>query len=419
MQLSMLAMMIASSDAGRVRVRDEAVEFGFTGASPKYVACGPSFPRKYASLNSQFKSVRLVGEGANACVYLAKEPKHGNRQIAVKIAHTPTELYIWEDECKKAQRVNAAACQAGSEAVKFAETYLATCIDVGGTDDAPFLIMHAVQGDALARNFEHNLECTACLRPRPQMSEQQMAKICEKHCSDALQSTAEQKSIFAQIVGAISSMHSVGYSHNDLHTGNILVSSASTTRRVSFVDFDEVAPLSFGVYDGSYKQDATVVAMQAALLAGCSNDAQTPIQPENLSQSHRKRRKAALFACLKDKWAVDSRFIAALEAVIDEANDHAESTRVQKLFRTSFIQRNLPAFERPYKHDCGSLKRMLALDSAADSSPECARFCDAREDYGGCHGFACIKGPAQGGCSNQPWVVNEACKKGCDCSAGK
>merc|ERR1712083_550527 len=100
--------------------------------------------------------------------------------------------------------------------MKLAERYLPTCLEVGGTDDAPYIIMHAAPGKGIGSSFK---------------------------------SLAGEKGadVFSQLVGAVTAMHGVGYTHNDLHNQNIVIMNVDAKHpALVFIDFGEVRPLSKG-----------------------------------------------------------------------------------------------------------------------------------------------------------------------------
>merc|ERR1719387_2025432 len=153
--------------------------------------------------------MKYAGAGANGCVMLAKDTQNGGVEVAIKVSKKPGNLKGWQDECRRAQRLHRTACSKGEEALKLAERYLPTCLDVGGTDQAPFIIMHAAEGKGIGS----------------------MASKLPK---------GDRASFFAQSVGAVTAMHGIGFSHNDLHNENVEILYGSST--LVLIDFGEVVP---------------------------------------------------------------------------------------------------------------------------------------------------------------------------------
>merc|ERR1740129_207742 len=92
-----------------------------------------------------------------------------------------------------------------------------------------------------------------------------------------------ERSVFAQLVGALTAMHGVGLSHNDLHNENVVILDRSGGAQVALIDFGEVVPLPQAQYKGGYKQDENLIARVAAELAGCK-DGKYPFHAERISE---------------------------------------------------------------------------------------------------------------------------------------
>merc|ERR1719265_2004207 len=104
-------------------------------------------------------------------------------------------------------------------------------------------------------------------------------------------------SVFAQLVGAVTAMHGIGYSHNDLHDQNVVILDQSTL--VALIDFGETVPLARGKRSGGYKEDENVLARNAAKLARCPADAQYAFNTESISQAQHEARLQRLFPAVK------------------------------------------------------------------------------------------------------------------------
>jgi len=296
--------------------------------------CDLSF---YPDLKGRFEDQRYAGQGANGCVVLAKDKKNGGVEVAVKLAKRGTmKKKTWEDECARSRLLHKKACAAGDEQLLLAERYLPICLEVGGKDGAPFIVMHAAGGKGIG-------EKRSKLRG------------------------VDRVSVFAQIVGALTAMHGVGLSHNDLHNQNVVILARSESPQVVFIDFGEVVPLSQAKYTGGYKQDENIIAREAAELADCKN-AKYPFHAETIDVTKRDERKQALEQCLKEKWGKGEdeqscgKFLRALGEVINEAYSHQHhrktvtSTKVVALYKTSFVQQHQPTLESLFPANlCGSV----------------------------------------------------------------
>merc|ERR1719262_610945 len=121
------------------------------------------------------------------------------------------------------KRLRQAACK-NEEQMKLAERYLPSCLEVGGTNEAPYIIMHAAPPNGIGAAMNH------------------------------LHGSAGAH-VFAQLVGAVTAMHGVGYTHNDLHNQNVVVKMAKDgSAELSLLDFGEVVPLARGGRGGNWKQ---------------------------------------------------------------------------------------------------------------------------------------------------------------------
>merc|ERR550532_3464571 len=135
-----------------------------------------------AALEANYTDQYQVGTGATACVYLAKDTE--GKPVAVKLSKSANKLESWQKECRKMQNLHLNACQTGPEALGLMETYIPTCLEVGGTRNEPYYVMHAA-------------------------GTQRIAKAAR---SNGL-STADQAKVFSQLVAALYALHSQGWGH--------------------------------------------------------------------------------------------------------------------------------------------------------------------------------------------------------------
>jgi len=402
---------------------------------------------KYPGLYSRFKNLKTAGSGANGCVLLANDKQRGGIQVAVKVvkrASTKAKFNDWQDECKRSRRLVEKACTAGEAAHALVERYLPVCLEVGGTFDAPFLVMHAAGGKGLGDSAKGLAE-------------------------------AARPGVFAQMVEAVGLLHGLGASHNDLHNQNVIVLDGKPGTYLAVIDFGEVRKLSAG-HRGGYKQDANLLARWAAKLAGCPKEAEYPFNSEWISVDKKDQRKRALLECLQTKWgsegeAIDA-FLEALGKVIDSAYafQHDKklemtATMVPELLQTQFIQSLLPAPEQFFPSPCGETDEKAKMPETMEepTTPEPPQEAEPAqekvEDFGAADDFAtandhvdfmasiqeegpaeqslppstaaecvtscrkckkgryvCLSGKAVGGCKKAPWGVTHSCSSSCHCA---
>jgi hypothetical protein len=192
--------------------------------------------------------------------------------------------------------------------MKLAERYLPTCLEVGGTDDAPYIIMHAAPGPGIGSSWK------------------------------ALEGKRGAE-VFAQLVGALTAMNSVGYTHNDLHDQNVVIMNVDAKHpALVFIDFGEVVPLSRGRLTGDYKQDETVLAYAAGKLAKCPAEALYGHPKDYNSTKQHKSQKEKLLTCLTSAWKVDEEFLEEFDAVIEEAFERKVPKKVPALYSVAWVQ---------------------------------------------------------------------------------
>lgn len=373
---------------------------------------------RYDELKGRFQKIRYAGAGANGCVILASDSFNHGTEVAIKVSKKPGKLDSWEKECERSKLLHAKACHAGKVQLQLVERYLPICLEVGGTDAAPYMVMHSAAG---------------------------------KGVGEALKSlpSSARIPIFAQMVGALSAMHGIGFSHNDLTNQNVVLLDKPGFLIV-FIDFGETEPLSRAQYKGGYKQDENLIARMAAQLAGCPGEAQYPNQAEVISVEKKDKRKEALFECLQKAWGTEEAdfgtFLERLGDVIDEAYAHQlacpkglDTTRVPALALTPFVQKHQPPLERLFPGaDCassdanGGVVRPVgtATTSAQPTGTRAAEnenSTTGNEKTKGCEAlcqlcpktapmYVCISGKARKGCSKHPWHTAKHCSSSCACS---
>jgi len=365
---------------------------------------------RYPQLEGRFENLVYAGKGANGCVVLANDKDNGNVEVAVKLSKKAGKLASWHSECEQSRSLHEKACTAGHEQLLLAERYLPICLEVGGTDDAPFMVMHAAGGKGIGA---------------------MRSKLRGEY----------RVSVFSQMVGALTAMHGIGLSHNDLHDGNVVILSKPGPL-VAFIDFGEVETLKNANYGGGYKQDENLLARQAAKLADCPSEAQFPFNSEKTHDHHKQHtRKKALMTCLQDKWgkgedeASFSVFLRALGAVVDEAYKHelehgkkhnrndVTKTCVKTLYHTAFVQEHQPPLWSLFP------ARLCAESGSGGQAPDhwlppaedtdkrlddCETACNSCPDKTPM--YVCRDGKKQGECKRKPWKNNDKrCASVCTC----
>jgi len=288
----------------------------------------------HPDFDKDFKNKRVVGSGATACVYLA-ENKQG-QTVAVKVGKGGEgESYSqWVEECNSMQLLRVDACKSskrgniGDTLYNLNAQYIPTCLDIG---------MKELQGKEINYYVMH------------------AAGTLElKDIGDQFNSKAERLSLFAQLVGSVWALHGLDTSHNDLHGGNILISTSTGKPRLALIDFGELSspldpttpvipPSQTWLFD--YKRDGNAIMAWASLLMGCDAIPEFPVVPPG---SELRGRAEEFSQCLKDKWDADGETIAAMEALMDKNSRQFPDQGVKRLFNSPMVQKNLPKFEPTY-----------------------------------------------------------------------
>lgn len=284
-----------------------------------------------AAILSAHQGLHYVGQGANACVYLSDEPPR-----AIKVSKWPSNPTLWSPraECEKGQRLHAAAC-GNEELIAATETYLPTCTGghlAQGPGDDSYIMMHRAGGTAP----------TTILR----LGEGSSHKL----------PPAYQKIVFAELVQAIHTIHSLGFTHNDLHDGNVILdlpdflqsfpwdrhdgtpspAEAPSLPRLAIIDFGEMVPYAQG-WKRDYKRDFNSLWDRTAFLANCPDH-----QARWWSTRGAQQGAEAFVNCLKDQWQIDSQFEETMWVAIHAAMEEADDQHIGDLFNTAFVQSHLP-----------------------------------------------------------------------------
>jgi len=273
-----------------------------------------------SKFGNRFTDIQFAGKGGFGCVSLAKDTKNGNRVVAIKISYKGRGgNSYWKKECKKSQKIHEQACKKGPEVLKMVEAYLPACFESGNKGGMPYMVMHAAGGIGM------NCDCFFSWDRR-------------LHIRDEVKelSKAERVSLFAQGIGALSAMHSVGLAHNDLHFENvqILGKIQKNNNHLALIDFGSSGKWP-GITDihrqggyGAYRADSTFPARHAAELALC---------PE--------ARGDELLKCLKQQWGADDEFLGVMDRVMKEEQAQKPPKSLSALYNTAFVQQHQPTLE--------------------------------------------------------------------------
>jgi RIO-like serine/threonine protein kinase len=369
---------------------------------------------------SRFFELEEAGSGANGCVVVGRDRKYGGRHVAIKVSKKPGKLESWKKECDDMKKLRQAACT-NDVLLKLAERYLPTCLEVGGSDKAPFIIMHAAPGQGIGASFS-GLTVT------------------------------KGEEVFAQLVGAVTAIHGIGYTHNDLHDGNVMIMQPGVAHpKLVLIDFGEVVALDRGTLRGGYKQDETVFAYMAGRLAKCQQQ-ELYGHPQDHNEAQHRIKKEQLLKCLQRNWKISEEAKGALDSVMDEAfkqfqefmdkNARAGPTQTVALYNTEWVQEHHQKLESLFTtpegwcgeetfaveddvvpqrfedtgielEDVQEGNDVEVEDVVTGAEPEtCATpcKCSKKKQY-----YFCLDGQAKNGCSETPWRIGRSCESQCKC----
>jgi len=262
-------------------------------------------------LDNDYHDKRVVGSGATACVYLARR-NTDNVMVAVKVGKETESLSQWQQECTEMRLLRVGSCRAGLEVNHLNLQYIPTCLGVGSTDRGNYYIMHAAGTEGIE-------DITG-------------------------RSVAERKSIFAQFIGAIWAMHSLDYTHNDLHGQNIVLDG----NKLAIIDFGNMVNGQEFAARSTYMRDGNAAWRWTALLADCPGDAWW----SESAGGFLARQLADNFKrCLRERWGADDASVEAFEGVLSKNIHELPTFGIRRLFQSQLVQSNLPRFENIYPWD--------------------------------------------------------------------
>lgn len=342
-----------------------------TNAPGEPIQCDRSVPPTNlpAAIMSGRENLHYVGQGANACVYLSDSPSE-----AIKVSKWPSNPTLWSPraECEKGQLLHAAAC-GDPDLIAQTEAYLPTC--TGGhraqfAGDSSYITMHRAGG----------LHPTTILR----LGEGSSHKL----------PPAYQKIVFAELVSAIRLIHRLGFTHNDLHDGNVMLdlpdflesfpwdrpagsvpdpADAPSLPRLAIIDFGEMVPEAQG-WVKDYKRDFNSLWDRTAFLANC------PDKQARWWSTRGAQAGAEKFVnCLIDQWGVDNDFVETMWVAIHAAMEESTDQHIEDLYNTQFVQDHIPALDRRYS--VGDSCNQHSLLQSLSTEEELARASSAPAGY--------------------------------------
>lgn len=277
-------------------------------------------------LDGKYEHIQKLTCGFQGCAYLVKR-KSDNKKMVAKLCTASDEAKMLDNpfECEEMRYLRYAACNsstANSEILRLQEMYIPGCDEKGVTSGGvQYLVM-------------------------PFAGPKQINKLMTEPVKDV----ATQKTLFAQLVASLYSMHSVGIWHNDLNGGNVMI------------DGDRLALIDFGLMKmetcksktfclGGQNRDANGLFRWGAVLAGCKSNARYNykawwLRADTTAQKKNQRR---CMDCFKSKWNIDKAFEEALQKVFDGNVKESAEQHIKQLYDTDFVKKNLPATDARYR----------------------------------------------------------------------
>jgi len=250
-----------------------------------------------------------VGAGATACVFIATNPTGEPPHVAVKSSKLPGTLGFWRHECAAMEELRVAACHHGKHEFELSQMYLPTCVDVAGDDQHAWYVMHAAGTNDMETIRDRGLNMH------------------------------DEKKVFAELLGAVGLLHTLGHTHNDLHGHNIVLDHTE----LALIDYGSMRELAHGRRDG-YKRDGNAIWRWTAEIAQCSPDALWQMGDPTAMATAKPR----FLQCIAERWAPGQAFLTALEAVCDADIAQSQDQFVLELLATEFVQSHLPEYRQIY-----------------------------------------------------------------------
>jgi len=257
-----------------------------------------------SALRGRFTNEIMVGTGATACVFIARDST--GHPVAVKVAKQASFMSMWQGECGQMQQIRLKSCWAGEDKYRLVQQYLPTCIELGIDGQYPWYVMHAAGRtgvEMVGGRF----------------------------------SVHDAKMVFSQMVAGIYALHGLDYSHNDLHGKNIVLDGT----QLAVIDFGEIRPLAQAQRGPGLKRDANAIWTFGALLADCQCRGPACEADE----------KDATLSCMQEKWNLDGASMTALTRLMDASASNDQQQHVEGVFNSNLVQNSLPSFVNQYPWD--------------------------------------------------------------------
>jgi len=269
---------------------------GFVSASrinevQKVAPLGCQFP---SNLKDRYSSSRIAGSGATACVFLAED--QDGKTVAVKVPKGDSSMARadWQTECETLQQMRRRACSMGEEVHGLMETFIPTCLDSGSN----YYVMNAAGTTGIEKKVRLPL--------------------------------AIQRTLVAQMIGAMYALHATGYTHNDLHGNNIVMDADNN---LAIIDFGELQPHHS---DTGLKHDMNAVWKWTAQLAVCPSTAYPGYRGFGFAPQLDAKRE--FLKCLRNNWDVDEESLSTISLVLDNAIYKKKNQMLKELWETKFVQ---------------------------------------------------------------------------------
>lgn len=287
-------------------------------------------PKNYKwprDLNSKYRNKRRLRCGANGCGFLVTSNKPPHKEMVVKVAQHSLKV-----ECGWMRTVRMEGCR-DAKVLELLETYVPTCDDMGQTSEGLHYLAQPMAGSRVL-----------------------MDKVPDGGGRHSL-SLEDEKTIAAQLVAGVYAMHKVGYWHNDLAGGNIVLN----WNRIALIDLGLVTSTRCRTQRcrGAYSRDGNAIFRWLSNLAQCRWNARwqhgqwwAKANPRGL-----KANQDRALECIQQRWEPDEKFMTALRRVFDaNVKEALPEQHITELYDTRFVTENLPEndhrFQIPETEGC-------------------------------------------------------------------
>jgi len=336
-------LFVAAVEAGRVNVvsRQQATLESEVEAGGRPLNTWPE------ELSSKYENQKKLACGWEACAYLVIRKSDGKKMVIkaqrVGLGYLPGSVL---EECQAMRWLRYRACNTSKEILQLQETYIPGCDDMAKTSRVAYLAMPFAGKNRADPIFKLDWAKSGKREAKP------------------IEDVATQKTLFAQLIAAVYSMHAVGAWHNDLNGGNVLLDGD----RLALIDFGlmgmkghRTMSCGFGRCVDGANRDGNNIWKWGAVLANCSKNARYYNRKElpvflSPSQGHffndpnsQKRRQQRTLNCIREKWNPEERFIKALKVMFLANTKKSRTQHIEDLYHTDFVQKHLPKTDTRYQ----------------------------------------------------------------------